>query len=158
MAEEKNEALGWNDEATATTSEYVPLDPGEYVFRVTDFQRANFDGSDKMAPCPEADITLECANAQTKQTGTVSVRLFLNTKMQWKITQFFKACGLLDPALPDGSRYAMGPLWGKVAGTTGRCVISKRKYRNRDGQERETNDVSRFVVPEAGASRYGSGF
>ena len=150
-----DEALDWDGSVTATSSAYVTLEPGTYVYRVSAFSRANFDGSDKMAPCPEADLTLSCANAAGAQSD-VSVRLFLNRKMAWKITQFFKSCGLVDPSLPDGTDYKMGPLWRQVVGRTGQVEVKNRTY---DGKT--YNEVDRFVVPAApvaGASRYGEGF
>jgi len=147
-----NEALDWNGEATAESSQFTLLEPGTYTYRVTDFKRANFDGSDKMQPCPMADITIACANAAGAQAD-VQFKLFLNRKMQWKMTQFFKSCHLLAADLPDGTGYAMGPLWKQVLGAVGQVEISNRRY---DGKD--YNDVKAFVVPEPGASRYGEGF
>jgi hypothetical protein len=149
-----DEALDWDSEVTATSSQFTTLEPGTYSYKVTDFKRASFDGSSKMAPCPEADITIACANAQGAQSD-VRFKLFLNKKMQWKITQFFKSCGLIDADLPDGTNYAMGPLWKQVLGRTGKVEIKNRTY-----QDKTYNEVDRFVVevPAAGASRYGEGF
>ena len=150
-----DEALGWDSDVVATSSQFTLLEPGIYTYRVTGFTRANFDGSSKMAACPEADVTIACANAAGAQAD-VQFKLFLNKKMQWKITQFFKSCGLLDPSLPDGTSYSMGPLWKQVIGAIGQVEIKNRTY---DGKD--YNDVDRFVVPTApatGASRYGEGF
>ena len=155
-----NEALGWDDEATVESSNYTLLVPGTYSYRVSSFQRANFDGSNKMAPCPEADLTLTCSNAEGARSD-VKVRLFLNRRQMWKITQFFKSCGLLAAELPDGTNYAMGPLWKQVLGCTGQVEISNRTY-----QDKTYNDVKSFVVPETSllpkspksASKYGEDF
>ena len=147
-----NEALDWDSSVTATSSQFTTLEPGTYSYKVTDFKRAQFGGSSKMAPCPEADITIACANAQGAQSD-VSFKLFLNKKMQWKITQFFKSCGLIDADLPDGTDYAMGPLWKQVLGQIGQVEIRNRTY-----QDKTYNDVDRFVVPAKGASKYGEGF
>lgn len=147
-----DEALDWDSEATATSSNFTLLAPGTYSFRVTDFKRASYDGSSKMAACPEADITLACSGSDGSQSD-VQYKLFLNRKMAWKITDFFKACGLLPIDFKDGETYQMGPLWKQVLGCTGQVEIGNRTW---DGKD--YNDVKKFVIPTKGASKYGEGF
>lgn len=144
-----DEALGWDDEATASDAEYTILEPGEYAYRVDDFERGRFDGSDKMGPCPVAKLTLSCSNA-TGQQGTVVTRLYLNKRQQWKLTQFFKSCGLIDASLSDGQAYRMP--WDQVRGAIGRAEIGNHAH-----QGRTYNEVKRFVVPDAQPKRtYGA--
>lgn len=144
-----DEALGWDDEATASDTEYTVLEPGEYTYRVDGFERGRFDGSDKMGPCPMAKLTLSCSNAAGQQ-GTVVTRLYLTKRQQWKLTQFFKSCGLIDASLPDGQAYHMP--WDQVRGAIGRAEIGNNTY-----QGRTYNNVERFVVPEAQPKRtYGA--
>lgn len=144
-----DEALGWDDEATASDTEYTVLDPGEYAYRVDGFERGRFDGSDKMGPCPVAKLTLSCSNAAGQQ-GTVVTRLYLTKRQQWKLTQFFKSCGLIDASLPDGQAYRMP--WDQVRGAIGRAEIGNHTH-----QGRTYNEVKRFVVPEAQPKRtYGA--
>lgn len=149
MTDNLNEALNWDDEAQAADSEYAILTPGEYLYRVERFERQRFDGSDKMAACPMALLTLSCANAQREQ-GTVQVRLYLNRKQAWKLTQFFKSCGLIPADMADGTSYRMP--WDRVTGATGKLELSNRSYNGK-----EYNDVKRFIVPEAAPARsYGA--
>lgn len=149
MSDMTNETLGWDDEIQASDSEYTVLDPGTYTYRVDRFERQRFDGSAKMAACPMALLTLSCANAQGAQ-GTVQVRLYLNRKQAWKLTQFFKSCRLVDPGIADGMSYTMP--WDRVVGAVGQLELSNRMY---DGKT--YNDVKRFVVPDsAPAGRYGA--
>lgn len=144
-----DERMDWDDEAQVSNSEYAVLEPGIYTYRIERFERQRFSGSDKMAACPMALLTLSCANAQGAQ-GTVQVRLYLNRKQQWKLTQFFKSCRLIDSALADGTSYKMP--WGQVVGAMGQVEIVNRTY---DGKT--YNDVRRFVVPEAAPARtYGA--
>lgn len=147
-----DEALDWDSEATASSSQFTTLVPGTYSYKVTDFSRAQFDGSAKMAACPEADLTIACVGSDGSASD-VSFKLFLNKKMQWKITQFFKSCGLLDTSLPDGTAYKMGPLWKQVLGQTGQVEIKNRTY-----QDKTYNDVDRFVVPAKGDGKFGEDF
>lgn len=144
-----DEALGWDDEATASETEYTVLDPGEYAYRVDGFERGRFDGSDKMGPCPVAKLTLSCSNAAGQQ-GTVVTRLYLTKRQQWKLTQFFKSCGLIDASLPDGQAYRMP--WDQVRGAIGRAEIGNHTH-----QGRTYNEVKRFIVPETQTKRtYGA--
>lgn len=144
-----DEALGWDDEATASETEYTVLDPGEYAYRVDGFERGRFDGSDKMGPCPVAKLTLSCSNAAGQQ-GTVVTRLYLTKRQQWKLTQFFKSCGLIDASLPDGQAYRMP--WDQVRGAIGRAEIGNHTHKGRT-----YNEVKRFIVPETQTKRtYGA--
>jgi len=102
MAGMTGESLGWDDEVQASDSEYTVLAPGKYTYRVDKFERQRFDGSERMAACPMALLTLSCANAQG-ETGSVQVRLYLNRRQAWKLTQFFKSCRLIDPGTADGA-------------------------------------------------------
>ena len=149
MADMMDEALGWDDEAQASSGEYTVLAPGEYTYRVDRFERQRFGGSDKMAACPMALLTLSCANAQGAQ-GALQVRLYLSRRQAWKLTQFFKSCRLIDPGIADGTSYQMP--WGQVVGAVGKVVVSNREYNGKT-----YNDVERFVVPEAAPARsYGA--
>jgi hypothetical protein len=143
MAGTTGESLGWDDEVQASNSEYTVLAPGKYTYRVDKFERQRFDGSERMTACPMALLTLSCANAKG-ETGSVQVRLYLNKRQAWKLTQFFKSCWLIDPGTADGASYRMP--WGQVVGATGELELSNRTY---DG--RTYNDVRRFVVPPAPA-------
>lgn len=148
MADNHGEALGWDDEALAQDGEYTILEPGEYTYRVDRFERQRFGGSGKMAACPMAVLALSCANEAGAQS-TVNVRLYLNRKQMWKLTQFFKSCRLIDPAMADGTSYKMP--WDKVVGAIGRLVIGNREY-----EGKTYNDVERFLVPEPAARTYGA--
>lgn len=143
------DALGWDDEAVASDKEYVLLEPGEYAYRVDGFERGRYDGGDKMGPCPVAKLTLSCSNAAGQQASVI-VRLYLTKRQQWKLTQFFKSCGLVDASLSDGQAYRMP--WDQVRGAIGRAEIGNREY-----QGRTYNEVVRFIVPEAQPKRtYGA--
>lgn len=144
-----DEALGWDDEATASETEYTLLDPGEYTYRVDGFERRHHDATEKIGACPEARLKLSCSNAAGQQ-GTVYTSLYLTKRQQWKLTQFFKSCGLIDASLPDGQAYRMP--WDQVLGAIGRAVIGPNEW-----QGRTKNEVKRFIVPEAQPKRtYGA--
>jgi len=149
------QSYGWEDEGKVQESEFVLLAPGIYDYTVTKFERGRFDGSEKMAACPMAKLTLHCKSAETGMESDVFVNLQLNSKVLFRITQFFKSCGLLPLDAKQGDGMPMS-LFNHVMGRTGRL-----KLRNHTYNGREYNDVEEFLKPEpqaAGASWGGSGF
>ena len=77
-----NKALDWDAEIEASESEFRLLEKGQYDFTVAKFERANFDGSAKVPPCPLARLTLTVHDSQ----GDVQVfnNLFLTEKTAWQ--------------------------------------------------------------------------
>lgn len=147
------QSLGWEDEGKVQESEIVLLEPGIYDYTVTKFERSRFDGSEKMAACPMAKITIHCSNERME--SDVFVNLPLNSKVLFRITQFFKSCGLLPLDAKQGDGMPMS-LFNHVMGRTGRVKIKNRTY-----HDREYNEVDEWLKPEpqaAATSWGGSGF
>ena len=134
------QGLGWEDDAQVQESEFVLLDPGVYDYQVVNFERGRFDGSKQMAACNVAKLTLRCTNGI--QTGNVFVNLMLNTKVLWRVSQFFKSCGLLPADAKQGDNFSMA-LFNQVMGRTG-----KVKLKHRTWQDKTYNDVDEFLKPE----------
>lgn len=149
MPEMNDRPFGWDDEVTvSTTGDYTVLPEGDYDYTVVNFERSNTQGSAKMTSSPMAVLTLACAGPQG--TGNVRANLILNDKTSWKIYEFFKSCGLI-PQTTDTTDTIRFP-WSRVPGARGRCHLAIRKYIGNDGQEHETNDVTKFFAPAAGTS------
>lgn len=144
MAEYENNMpreLGWDDEIQNDSEPYEVLPEGDYNFRVEKFERARHSGSDKVPACNKAILTLSVWSDQGK--GTVMTNLFLYSKFEWKLCQFFTAIG----ARKRGEPLRMN--WNAVTGATGRCHVGVRKWTsNVDGKEREANEVTEFYEPE----------
>ena len=144
MADVKDRALDWDEEITGSDEkEYTVLEPGEYDYEVVAFDRGRFDGSAKMRPCPIAKLELKCSDGEQK--SIVFVNLFLNEKSKWKLEEFFKSCGLLDPSTSSKDSYKMP--WSKVMGACGRCRIKNREY-----NDNTYNDVAKFIVDKGNGS------
>lgn len=109
-------SLGWEDEIEQD-SQFVELPEGDYDFSVDHYERAEFNGSDKIPPCHQANVFL---NILLPDGNTVQVRdtLILHTKMEWKLSSFFASIGLKK----KGERVQMK--WNQIAGRKGRCKIS----------------------------------
>lgn len=121
---------------------WTVLDDGFYPFTVQKFERGRFEGSAKMQACPMAIVTLKVQGAKGEE-ALVTQRLYLLERMLWKVSQFMAAIG--------NGRNEHGKVmvnWGDVEGRGGWLKLKKRTYTNRDGQERETNDVDTFCGPD----------
>lgn len=134
------QGLGWEDDAQVQESEFVLLDPGVYDYQVVNFERGRFDGSKQMAACNVAKLTLRCTNGI--QTGNVFVNLMLNTKVLWRVSQFFKSCGLIPADAKQGDNFSMA-LFNQVMGRTGKVKLKHRVW-----QDKTYNDVDEFLKPE----------
>lgn len=130
--------LGWDDQITQESA--IPLlKPGVYPFTVAKLERKRFNGSAKMSPCNMAELTLSVAGT------TVTAKLFLNSKVEWKLSQFFTCIGQKKPGEP------LRPNWNAVIGATGRCKIEERDWVGKDGSDRYSNEVAEFLPPAVGA-------
>jgi len=140
MAEKLDRELSWDDTVDANADEFTLLEPGEYDFQVLGFERARFPGSPKLPPCPQAKVKLLINGVKMEHN------LFLHSKCEGLICAFFKAIG----ARKSGERLQMD--WNKIAGATGRCQVGIRKWTGKDGTEKESNDISKFMPAEEVAS------
>lgn len=127
-------ALPWDGTITIDSGDFITLEPGEYNFTVVDFQREQYEGSDKLPACPKAVITCRIDSAM----GPVDIKnnLFLTTKTMGLLAAFFTSIGLKK----KGEDLKMQ--WNKVVGATGRCKVSTREYRGNN-----YNDIQRFLPP-----------
>ncbi|EHR33465.1 DUF669 domain-containing protein [Helcococcus kunzii] len=141
MADIQDRALGW-DEEISQESEFILLDEGDYDFKVEQIEKSYFNGSEKMAPCPQAIVHVLVNNKVKLKTN-----LFLNTKSEWKLSEFFISIGLKQKGEP------LRMNWAAAQGKTGRLTISHREW---NGEK--YNEVKKFLEPEAKASWTGGTF
>lgn len=137
MSEYQNAAheISWNDQIAAEGGKFIILDDGDYDFTVTAFERGRFPGSTKIPACNKAVLTLTVQTPEGE--ANVKYDLILWSSLEWKISEFFRAIGQKKPG------EAFVPRWGEVIGSRGRAHFKPRKYMN-NGEERQTNDVSKF--------------
>ena len=128
--------MDWNDSISSDAKEFVTLPEGDYTFTVTGFERAHFPGSAKLPPCNKASLTLDIDN--DLGIATARIDLILARSLEWKISSFFSSIGQKK----QGETLKMD--WDKVVGARGKAHIRPRKYTDRNGNEREANDVERF--------------
>lgn len=142
--EEKGYALDWDmtEAEVGEGFEFVLLPEGIYPFEVRDMKRERFEGSAKMAACPRAHLELSVRD-ESGQTAIIHERLMLNSKTVWKVGQFFNSIGA--PRNPDNDKVVIN--WNAVEGKTGHLKLKVRTYTNKDGEERQSNEVVEFLAP-----------
>lgn len=122
------------------------LPAGIYLFTVGNVQSERYEPrpNSKLPPCWKVTVTLDARNA-SGDTGRVNENLFCTKKQAWKIKDLFVACGLVQR-----SAEKFTPDWKGLLGHDGVCEIGVRSYKDKDGNDRQTNEVKKFFDPEDG--------
>jgi hypothetical protein len=143
MAENYNSnemaALAWDSVISEESSGFTLLPPGEYDFNVLSMSRGFHNGSEKLPKCPKAELEVEISGTEGKTK--LKHNLFLHQKTEGLLSAFFISIGLKK----HGEPLAMN--WNAVPGSSGRCKVSIRKSKNDKGEEREYNQIDRFLEP-----------
>ncbi|MDD2259439.1 MAG: hypothetical protein PHU13_03550 [Acholeplasmataceae bacterium] len=133
----KDMLMDWNDSIEEDGQGYILLPEGDYNFTVTSFERGRFPGGPKVPACNKATITVQ---VDTKEgIATVKFDLLLFRSLEWRISDFFRCIGQKK----HGEKLTMD--WNKVIGSKGRAHFKQRSYTNNQGEEKFTNDISRFL-------------
>lgn len=147
MSDYMNEGyeLGWDAEIENEGREFITAEPGDYNFTVIGFERGRFAGSDKMPACNQAKLSIRLDVPGVNGECIVKHNLFLHSKSEWKLCEFFTAIGQRK----KGQRVSMN--WNAVIGSQGRCKVTKRSFKSKGGAELWTNDIDKFYAPEDAA-------
>lgn len=133
--------FSWDDVIIVDDSEFVLLPEGDYNFKVTKFERGRHSGSEKLPPCNKAILTLEI-DGQDKGKTTIIHNLFLHSKCEGMLSAFFRSIGQKK----HGEQLRMN--WQAVTGATGRCHVFIDNYKNKNGEDRQSNKIKKFYDPE----------
>ena len=139
MSEDMGQAFEWDGEIEVSDNEFELIPDGDYRATVIAVERMQHNGSEKMAPCPIANVKVRLDNWRI-----LSDRIFLNSKSSWKIAQFFIAVGMRDPSAPKEERLRMD--WMGAIGRTCTIKVGTHEYKNKT-----YNEISEWVKPEAPA-------
>lgn len=135
--------LSWDAEIENEGKEFIVAEPGDYGFTVIGFERSRHSGSEKMPPCNKAILQIRLDVSGVDGECIVKHNLFLHSKYEWKLCEFFTSIGQRK----KGQRVSMN--WNAVIGSKGRCKVSKRSFKSKDGQkDLWTNDIDKFYAPE----------
>lgn len=140
MSEQNVQVFGWDD-TIAKDSSFVLLPEGEYDFFVEGFERQYHQGSAKLPPCNKAVLTIRVGDPFGDST-VLTHNLFLCSKCEGLLCDFFTAIG-------DRKRgEALRPNWQAVVGKSGRCKLKIETWEGRDGEEKKSNRIERFLEPK----------
>lgn len=138
MTQDQGQVLGWDSKIdNPDEGDFTLFPDGIYPFSVTKFERGRHEASDNLPECPMAKVYLEFDGGPQLGTTTVMHRLFLHTKTQGMLAQFFKGIGLRkhgEPLVLD---------WNAIHGRKGYAKLGTRKYNNEDYQK-----IKKFIPPE----------
>lgn len=132
--------LKWDDAIEHDGSDFILLDPGEYKFTVTGFERARHGGSAKLPPCNKAVLSVRIDDGEGN-IATIQHNLFLHSKTEGLLCQFFRSIG----ARKSGERLVMD--WSKVVGSRGLCKVGVRDWTAKNGTIKQSNEIERFLNP-----------
>ncbi len=136
-----SDALNWGDKISAEeipTSDYVVLKPGEYEFTIDSFERSQYNGGEKMGPCPMVLVNLHVKTPE----GNAFVnnhRLYLSRKTLGLLAAFFECIGMKKKGEDIDLRW-----FDSIVGKKGTAKFSNREYNGN-----VYNQVDRFLVPKA---------
>lgn len=146
------EALGWGDSIRNEGGGSAHVDPGVYGFEVQGVDRGQFNGSERMRPCPIAKVRAKLTDGPGAG-AVLTANIYLNSRQIWKIGQFFRCIGMW-PANPTGDDSLRPMDWTGAVGRTGRCEVRDRSYNGKTYSdlnflepERPGQDASPHIVP-----------
>lgn len=116
-----DELLDWDSELENDGQQYVIVPPGDYTFTVTDVERGNFNGSDKLPPCKM--VTIKGTIDTDLGNATFQENLYLVRKQEWKLSAFFRCIGMKK----HGEKLRME--WSKVPGSRGKAKFKNELYK-----------------------------
>lgn len=140
MENQMDRELQWDDTIEKESSDFVLLPEGDYNFVVDSFERGRHGGSEKLPACNKAILKLRVES--DKGTALITHNLFLHTKTEGLLSAFFESIGQKK----KGEKMAMN--WSHVPGATGRAKVGIHTYVNKDGEERQSNDIKKFYPKE----------
>ncbi len=140
MENQMDRELQWDDTIEKESSDFVLLSEGDYNFVVDSFERGRHGGSEKLPACNKAILKLRVES--DKGTALITHNLFLHTKTEGLLSAFFESIGQKK----KGEKMAMN--WSRVPGATGRAKVGIHTYVNKDGEERQSNDIKKFYPKE----------
>lgn len=137
-------AFGWDDEIKNDGPDFVLLPEGDYLFTVTAFERARYEGGAKLPPCSMAKLTIRIHGGDKGETS-VTHRLYLHSRCEGLLCAFFESIGQRKHGEP------LRPRWDELVGAQGMAHVGVREYTKQSGpnagQNGQANEITRFLPP-----------
>lgn len=139
MAEDMGTALDYEGEIEAGDNEFEEIPAGTYEFEVESVDRQQFNGSEKMAACPVAHVRARVVGGE-HDGRVIFSNLHLNSKVAWRIKQFFVCIGMHPVDAPKEQKVRMD--WSRAVGSRGKMKVGTREYNGKT-----YNEVTEWVKP-----------
>lgn len=139
MTEIRNDReLGWEDQIQQDSTESVVLEPGDYIFEITGFERARYTPgpNSKLPACNMAKLTMKIETPQG--VAYVNDRLYLHTSTEGLLSAFFAGIG------QKKKDQTLNMNWGTVIGSKGAVKIKNRNYNGS-----KFNEVARYYPSDS---------
>lgn len=144
MNEDLGREIGWDEPIEQEGQEFEILPAGTYEFTVESMERGRYPGSERMAACNCANLALQIRSPKTWALCRVFDTLYLNSKAEWRLSQFFLGIGQKKKGEP-----LRRPNWGAVPGATGKVEIEVHTYKDKNGNDRTNNRVVKYLPYES---------
>lgn len=132
-------AYEWDDTIENDGDQRVVLPAGDYDFKIVGFTRGRFEGSAKMGSCNMATVEVEVSG--TECTAAIKHNLFLNSKCEWALCNFFLGIGDRKHGEPLKPNWSATHLIGK----TGRLKLGVNTWKNsKTGEDSQGNEIKTF--------------
>lgn len=126
--------LDWDSEIEKDAGNFVLLPDGEYDYEVVGFERARYNGGEKLPPCNQAKLKIQITSPEG--ITTINHNLFLHSKCEGVLSSFFCSIGQKK----HGEKLKMD--WSKVIGSKGRAKVATKIY-----NEKTYNEIKTFLDP-----------
>ncbi len=132
--------FSYDSEIEQDTPEFILLPEGDFPFMVQGIEKATYTGnSEKIGKgCPM--VTLEIVIMSPKGNTSVRDNLYLNSNMEWKLSSFFRSVGMKK----HGQKFKMD-FSSNLIGKTGLCHIRQETWTDREGKERISNRIDKYL-------------
>lgn len=140
IPEIKNREFGWDDEISNEGTPLRVVPEGDYNVTIVALERARHTPREggKLPACNKAVLTVRVTDPTDGADVDLRYNLFLHSSQEWKLCEFFVGIGQKKKGEP------LHMNWNAVVGETGMCHVKVRKFRGNDGNERESNEISKW--------------
>ena len=134
---DEDEVIDFDGEVKNDGEAFSVLPDGDEVtFTVTDVEKGRNKAGDK----PQVTLKLACVSVAGHGRTTVKDYITMTRKSEWKLCELFVALGLRKHG------EALKLRWD-IVGATGRATVTVDKYVGRDGEDRSSNKIKRYLEP-----------
>lgn len=128
----------WDSEIQQESS-FVLLPAGDYRFTIEKFERARYNGGEKIPPCNKAIITFR-VYAPDGTSTLIQENYLLYQSMEWKLSEFFAAIGLKKKGEPVRMKWT-----SELIGKSGVCKVYVDNYKKKTDAEGEKTGYSNKI-------------